>query len=86
MATSMNIFITEDKVVHADKLAIFTCDKPIHEVNIRTFFIKHWKTLSQGLDNSTILFIGGIHGDQFGKLGGKEDIISLKNQVRTDKI
>ena len=37
---------------------------------------------AKGLDGSTILFIGGIHGKDCGKFGPNEDIQTLKNQVR----
>ena len=69
----------EHKVIHADKLAVFTCNDLIDEFNIRCYFIKHWYTLTQGLDNATILFIAGVHGEENGKLGENEDIITLQN-------
>ena len=34
------------------------------------------------MNGSTILFIGGVHGDDKGKLGPRENIQTLKNQVR----
>ena len=79
MATASYI---EHKIVHADKLAVFTCNDEINELQIRYYVIKNWATLTQGMDNSTILFIAGVHGLKTGKLGPKEYIQTLKNQVR----
>ena len=79
MATASYI---EHKIIHADKLAVFTCNDEINELQIRYYVIKNWVTLTQGMDNSTILFIAGVHGLKTGKLGPKEYIQTLKNQVR----
>ena len=85
MAASSRIPKIKHEIVHADKLAIFSCNDEIGEIDIRHYFIKNWKTLTIGLDNSTILFIAGIHGDESGKLDENEDIQQLKNQVRKSK-
>ena len=77
MATS-NI---EHKIVHADKLAVFTCADEIDERQIRFYVINNWDTLTQGMDNSTILFIAGVHGLESGKLGTRAYIEDMKNQV-----
>ena len=79
MATASYI---EHKIVHADKLAVFTCNDEINEWDIRYYVIDNWETLTQGMDSSTILFIAGVHGLKTGKLGPKEYIQTLKNQVR----
>ena len=68
MATAASI---EHKIVHADKLAVFTCNDEIDERQIRFYVIDNWETLTQGMDNSTILFIAGVHGLETGKLGPK---------------
>ena len=70
----------EHRIVHADKLAVFTCNDEIDERQIRFYVIHNWETLTQGMDNSTILFIAGVHGDETGKLGPNEDIQTMKNQ------
>ena len=70
----------EHKIVHADKLAVFTCNDEIDERQIRFYFINHWKCLTLGMDNSTILFIAGVHGYETGKLGPNGYIQDLKNQ------
>ena len=78
MATAASI---EHKIVHADKLAVFTCNDEIDERQIRFYVIDNWETLTQGMDNSTILFIAGVHGLETGKLGPKI-FSAMKNQVR----
>ena len=71
----------QDRVVNG-KLAVFTFNNLVDERQVRFYFIKNWKTLTLGMDGSTILFIGGIHGEDTGKFGPNEDIQTLKNQVR----
>ena len=78
MATAATI---EHKIIHADKLAVFTCNDLIDERQIRFYVIDNWKTLTQGMDDSTILFIAGVHGLKTGKLGSNEKIQTMKNQV-----
>ena len=70
----------EHQIVHADKLAVFTCNDEIDERQIRFYVIENWKTLTQGMDNSTILFIAGVHGYQTGKLGPRSYIEDMKSQ------
>ena len=72
----------EDKIV-IEKLAVITFDDVVSEPAFRRYLERSWKTLTEGLNNgSTILFIGGVHGDDKGKLGPRENIQTLKNQVR----
>ena len=78
----MATFNIDHPIVLADKLAVFTCNNEINERNVRMYFIDHWKKLTLGMDNSTILFIAGIHGKKTGKFGPNENIQTLKNQVR----
>ena len=57
----------EERIV-IDKLAVITFDEPVNEMEFRRYLKKNWKTLTLGLnDGSTILFIGGIHGEDTGK-------------------
>ena len=63
----------QHKIVN-DKLTIFTFNDEIDERQVRIYFIKNWETLTLGMDGSTILFIGGIHGKDSGKFGPNEDI------------
>ena len=66
-----------------DKLAVITFDDEVSEPGFRRYLVKNWETLTFGLyHGSTILFIGGTHGEKSGKLGPVESIQSLKNQVR----
>ena len=66
-----------------DKLAVITFDDEVSEPGFRRYLVKNWENLTFGLnDGSTILFIGGTHGEKSGKLGPVESIQSLKNQVR----
>ena len=66
-----------------DKLAVITFDDEVSEPGFRRYLVKKWETLTIGLNHgSTILFIGGTHGEKSGKLGPVESIQSLKNQVR----
>ena len=65
----------------SDKLTIFNCEGQVNETNLRTYMIQNWKTITKNLDNSTILFLAGVHGGKDGTLGEKEPIKYLKNQV-----
>ena len=71
----------EEKIV-TEKLAVFTFDDEINEPSFRRYFVKNWNNLTVGMKNSTILFMGGSHGEKTGKLGRPENIQTLKNQVR----
>ena len=86
----------EDKIV-IEKLAVITFDDVVSEPGFRRYLKRRdprprnlgtgrnttWDSLTKGLnDGSTILFIGGVHGNDKGKLGLRENIQTLKNQVR----
>ena len=71
----------EEKIV-AEKLAVFTFDDEINEPSFRRYLIENWKNLTVGMKKSTILFMGGIHGQDTGKFGAPVGIQTLKNQVR----
>ena len=84
----------EDKIV-IEKLAVITFDDVVSEPAFRRYLKRRdprnlgtgrnttWDSLTKGLnDGSTILFIGGVHGNDKGKLGPRENIQTLKNQVR----
>ena len=70
----------ENEVIHADKLAVFTCSDETDFREIRFYFIQNWKILTRQMEGSTFLFLAGVHGSDSGKLGEKADIQSLKNQ------
>ena len=69
------------KCLHAEKLAVFTFDDLLDEMSFRRWFKTNWKTLTLGMDNSTILLIAGIHIEHNGRLYHPENIQILKNQV-----
>ena len=71
----------EEKIV-TEKLAVFTFDDEITERSLREYFKRHWDKLTVGMKKSTILFMGGVHGEKTGELGRPEDIETLQNQVR----
>ena len=71
----------EDKIVK-EKLAVFTFNDAMQEPSFRRYFIKNWNNLTVGLKKSTILFIGGVHGQKTGEFGGHVSIKTLTNQVR----
>ena len=71
----------EEKIV-TEKLAVFTFDDEIDERAMRLYFIKNWDKLTVGMKRSTILFMGGVHGEKTGELGRPEDIETLENQVK----
>ena len=71
----------EEKIV-TEKLAVFTFDDEINERSLRLYFIKNWNKLTVGMKKSTILFMGGVHGEKTGEFGRPEYIETLQNQVR----
>ena len=71
----------EEKIV-TEKLAVFTFDDEITERSLREYFKRNWNTLTVEMKKSTILFMGGVHGEKTGELGSPEDIETLENQVR----
>ena len=54
----------------SEKITIITCSGEVTSRAIRNYMLKNWVILSQGLDNSTILIMAGVHGDEEGQLGG----------------
>ena len=71
----------DNRYFKCDKHTIFTCKDEATEVDLRSYMIQNWKTITKNLDNSTILFLAGVHGGKDGTLGEKEPIKYLKNQV-----
>ena len=70
-----------EKIV-IEKSAVITFDNVVDEMAFRRYLKDHWKDLTSGLKNSTILFLAGVHGSDSGELGPIENIQTLKNQVR----
>ena len=69
-----------EKIV-IEKSAVITFDNVVDEMAFRRYLKDHWKDLTLGLKNSTILFLAGVHGSDSGELGPTENIQTLKNQV-----
>ena len=79
-----SLSIQDDKELQTDdNLTIFTAKDPVDAATIKKYVIKHWEKISVALDNSIVLFIGGIHGDEHGGLGKVEENWkkTLKGQV-----
>ena len=70
-----------EKIV-IEKSAVITFDNVVDEMAFRRYLKDHWKDLTSGLKNSTILFLAGVHGSDSGEFGPTENIQTLKNQVR----
>ena len=69
--------------IQNDKLTIFTTRLRVNSPEIKEYIINRWEEISIGLENSTVLFIGGVHGRPTGVLGGSANNLwgSLKKQV-----
>ena len=70
-----------EKIVK-EKLAVFTFNDAMQEPSFRRYFIKNWYELTVGMEKSTILFLGGVHGKKTGQFGGYVSFKTLTNQVR----
>ena len=70
------------KQIVIEKSAVITFDNEVDEMAFRRYMKNNWENLTLGLNESTILFLAGVHGEDSGKLGPNEDIQTLKNQVR----
>ena len=77
----MTTYKIEDKHFKCDMRTILTCKHVVDEQKLRTYMTKNWETITKGLDNSTILFLCGVHGGKDGSIGGERNIQWLKNQV-----
>ena len=62
--------------------AVITFENEVDEMAFRRYFKTHWAKLTLGLNDSTIIFLAGVHGSDSGELGPNENIQTLKNQVR----
>ena len=69
--------------IQNDKLTIFTTSRKVNSPEIKEYIINRWEEISIGLENSTVLFIGGVHGRPNGVLGGSANNLwgSLPKQV-----
>ena len=74
--------VSIEKQIVIEKSAVITFDNAVDEMAFRRYLKGHWKDLTLGLKNSTILFLAGVHGSDSGELGPPENIQTLKNQVK----
>ena len=70
------------KQIVIEKSAVITFDNEVAEMAFRRYMKNNWENLTLGWNDSTILFLAGVHGKDSGKLGPNEDIQTMKNQVR----
>ena len=70
------------KQIVIEKSAVITFENEVAEVAFRRYMKYNWEKLTLGLNDSTILFLAGVHGSDSGELGPTENIQTLKNQVR----
>ena len=70
------------KQIVIEKSAVITFENVIDEMAFRRYLKNNWEKLTLGLNDSTILFLAGVHGSDSGQLGPNENIQTLKNQVR----
>ena len=45
-----------------EKSAVITFENEVAEMAFRRYFKNNWEKLTLGLNNSTILFLAGVHG------------------------
>ena len=84
----MSAEYNEHKIFKCEKLSVFTCrdTETVQAKDLRLYIKKHWRKLFQGMTNSTILIIGGVHGSATGEVGDREDNMeSITNQVGSEK-
>ena len=70
------------KQIVIEKSAVITFENEVDEMAFRRYLKSNWEKLTLGLNDSTILFLAGVHGSDSGQLGPNENIQTLKNQVR----
>ena len=85
----MSTKIVKDQTFKCEGLSIFTIrqDKTVGAKDLRLYIKKHWKNIFQGMTNSTILIICGVHGSITGEVGDRvENKEGIKNQVGSSKV
>ena len=84
----MSAECNKDNTFKCQKLSVYTCkdNETVGAKDLRRYFIKHWREIFQGMENSTILIIGGVHGSATGEVGVREENMkSIENQVGLKK-
>ena len=85
----MSTQIVKDTTFKCEGLSIFTVrqDRTVGAKDLRLYIKKHWKTIFQGMTNSTILIICGVHGSITGEVGDRvENKEGIKNQVGSSNV
>ena len=80
----MSAKYNEHRIFKCEKLSVFTCrdTETVQATYLRKYIKKHWRKIFQGMTNSTILIIGGVHGSASGEVGVREENMkSIENQV-----
>ena len=80
----MSAECNKDDIFKCQTLSVYTCkdNETVGAKDLRRYFIKHWREIFQGMENSTILIIGGVHGSANGEVGVREENMkSIENQV-----
>ena len=73
----------ESSLIHAEKLAIFSAYAEVNEREVRNYLIEKWETITQGMNDSTMLFMAGIHGSDQGTIGPKARSLEImKVQIK----
>ena len=72
-----------ESLIHVEKFAIFSAYAEINEREVRNYLIENWRQITEGMNDSTILFMAGIHGSDKGKIGPKAPSLNtMKVQMR----
>ena len=78
--------LTHD-VLRAEMLAIVSAFDMVNARQVREMLRLRWSEIRAHLDNGTMLFIMGIHGNKDGKLGERiGNIRTMQDQVTTFKL
>ena len=72
----------EADIIHIENLAIVSLKGQIAVREVRNYVIDHWHSMTKGMDNSTMLFMAGVHGSDQGKFGPKANSYeTMKTQM-----
>ena len=73
--------IQHDKF-HVDTFSVITSHVEINAREVRELLRTNWDRITQCMSNCTLLFIGGVHGNVKGQIGGvTSSSKTMANQV-----
>ena len=73
-----------DDDFHVDSFSVITSFVKINAIQVRLLLLEHWDRLTQQMSNCSLLFIGGVHGNEKGQIVGVTgSSITMANQVIT---